>query len=248
MLMELLSSVDPEMFGRAQGLRRNMRSLAHALEASGVLRGEALWSLELAAMLAQIGSITIPPFVAVKVRQGGVLTEAEQAMWQKVPEISYALLRNIPRLEPVAEIVRFQHKHYGGGGIPADSDAGESIPYGARMLKVLLDLADIEARHFTRPGAFALMRANSERYDPKILDAARLCLTEDKAALPEAPSVALPLKSLVPGHVLVEDIQSAEGKILLTAGRCLTDLLLQKLRNYAAVVSIQEPICVRLTR
>ncbi len=246
MLMELLASVDPELFERAQALRRNMRALAAAQVASGCLSREELWPLELAALLARIGSVTVPPFVAAKVRQGEPLTEAEGKMWQRIPETSYALLRNIPRLEPVAEIVRFQHKHY--SGVPEGQPVGEGIPRGARMLKVLLDLSDIEARNVSRPGAFTLMLRQGGRYDPQILAAARQCLAEDEQAAPETPSASIPLGKLAPGHVVAEDIQTVDGKVLLTAGRRLTDVLVEKLHNYAAVVSIREPICVRLGR
>lgn len=116
------------------------------------------------------------------------------------------------------------------------------------MLQVLLDLADIEARHYTRPGAFAQIQRRPERYDPHILAAARLCLVEAEAAILELASVGVPLKSLVSGHVLAADIHTCDGKVLLTAGWRMTDVLLEKLRNYAAVVSIQEPICVQLAQ
>jgi response regulator RpfG family c-di-GMP phosphodiesterase len=246
MLLELLASVDPEMVAQAQALRGNIRLLAAGLVADGSLAHTDLWPLELAALLAQIGSVTVPPFIVGKVRSGTPLFEAEQKIWQRVPETGYGLLRNIPRLEPVARIVRFQNKHYDGSGFPADGPAGEAIPYGARMLKVLLDLADIEARHVSRRGAFTLMLRQAPRYDPHILAAARLCLHEPATPDP-APEAgfSLPLSRLTSGHVLVQDIVTADGKVLLQAGRQITDVLLETLHNYAAVVSIKEPLCVR---
>lgn len=244
MLVEILSSVDPVLFGRAQALRQSMRTLAAALLADGKLMREELWPLELAALLAEIGAVTIPPFVIDKVRRGGTLTEDEQKIWNRVPETGYTLLRNIPRLEPVAEIVRFQRKHYDGGGVPLGLPSGELIPLGARMLKVLLDMADGEARYISRRGTLALMLRQAHCYDPQILAAARLCLGEDKSAAPETPSVAVALNRLAAGHVLAEDLRAADGKVLLTAGRKLTDVLLEWLHNYAAVARIQEPICI----
>jgi len=246
MLMEILATVDPEMFGRAQALRRNMRALAGALLAAGVLTRKDLWPLELAALLSQIGSVTVPAFVANKVRWGEPLTETEHKMWQQVPETGYTFLHNIPRLEPVAEIVRYQQKQYDGGGVPAGALAGESIPRGARMLKVLLDLADIEARNVSRAGAFTLMQRQGHRYDPQILAHARQSLTEDKPAVPASPSFPMALSKLVPGHILAEDLCSADGKVLLAAGKQLTGVLLEKLRNYAAVAPVADPVSVRL--
>jgi len=248
MLIEILSSVDPALFGRAQALRQSMRTLAAALLADGKLTREELWPLELAALLAEIGAVTIPPFVIDKVRRGATLTEDEQKIWNRVPETGYTLLRNIPRLEPVAEIVRFQRKHYDGGGVPLGLLSGALIPQGARMLKVLLDMAEVEAGNISRRGALALMLRQAQRYDPQILAAVRQCLGEDKQAAPKAPSVAVALNRLATGHVLAKDILTADGKVLLTAGRKLTDVLLERLHNYAAVVSIQEPICIYYAR
>ncbi len=246
MLMEILATVDPDLFGRAQALRLNMRALAGALRATGLVAPTDLWPLELAALLARVGSVTVPPFIVGKARQGQALSEAELKMWQRVPETGYALLRNIPRLEPVAEIVRFQHKHFDGGGVPDGPISGELIPLGARMLKVLLDLAEIEAGHVARAGAFALMQRQAHRYDPQMLAAARQCLIQAEPPPQEIPSISIPLKSLAPGHVLAEDIQTVEGKTLLTAGRRLTEMLLERLHNYAALAEIKEPICVRM--
>lgn len=245
MLTEILAMVDPELFGRANALRQNMRGLIGHLRASGLLAREDRWSLELAALLARIGSVTIPSFIVEKVRQGAPLTETEQQMWQRVPETGYSLLLNIPRLDPVAQIVRFQHKHFDGGGVPDGPVCGKMIPQGARMLKVLLDLAEIENRKVSRAGAFALMQRQGGRYDPEILTAARECLMEAEPVLPETPSVALPMKGLTTGHVLVEDIQTVDGKVLLTAGRRLTEMLLERLHNYSTIAQIQEPIRVR---
>ena len=245
MLMEILATVDPDLFGRAQALRLNMRALADALSASGLVAPSDFWPLELAALLARVGTVTVPPHVAGKARQGQALTEAESKIWQRVPETSYTLLRNIPRLEPVAQIVRFQHKHFDGGGVPDGPVCGALIPLGARMLKVLLDLAEIEAGRVPRPAAFTLMQRQAKRYDPEVLAAARLSLIEADPPPPELPSIPIPFRRLAAGHVLAEDIQTVEGKSLVTSGRQITDVLLEKLHNYAALAEIREPVCVR---
>lgn len=246
MLMEILAAVDPDLFGRAQALRLNMRALADALGAAGLVAPSDLWPLELAALLARVGTVTVPPNVAGKARQGQALTEAEAKMWNRVPETGYTLLRNIPRLEPVAQIVRFQHKHFDGDGVPDGPVCGALIPLGARMLKVLLDLAEIEAGRVARPAAFTLMQRQAKRYDPEVLAAARLCLIQAEPPPPEVSSIAIPFRSLAPGHILAEDIRTVEGKSLLAAGRQITTVLMERLHNYAAIAEIKEPLCVRV--
>lgn len=247
-LMEILSLVDPEMFGRAQALRQNMRLLAMEMRSSGASsEKDDVWTLELAAMLAQIGAVTLPSFLIAKIRQGAALNQAEQQLWQRVPEISFNLLRNIPRLEPVAQIVCYQQKQFDGGGVPEDVLSGQAIPRGARMLKILLDLADLEVGKVSRTGAFGMMQRQAGRYDPDILAAARRCLQSAEQAAPEPPAVSVSLKTLRGGQVLTRDIVTLDGKVLLTSGRRLTEVFLEKLQNYAALVGIKEPIYVQAT-
>jgi len=76
------------------------------------------------------------------------------------------LLANIPRLEAVARIVLYQHKHYDGSGLPADAIRGEDIPIGARILKVLMDLLELEAQKMPKAAALALMQQRQGWYDP----------------------------------------------------------------------------------
>ena len=139
MLMEILAVVNPEVFGRAQTLRTHMRTLAEALALPGI------WKLELAALLSQIGMVTLPTTVLRKIQTRQTLTDAEAVLVQRVPEIGHNLIVKIPRLEPVAEAVRYARKRFDGSGTPDDDLAGEEIPVGARLLRVLTDLAEIQA-------------------------------------------------------------------------------------------------------
>ena len=72
------------------------------------------WEIHLAVMLAPIGYVTIPPETLVRSRSGQPLSEVEQQMLAHVPETAARLLANIPRLEGVARIVRYQDKCFDG--------------------------------------------------------------------------------------------------------------------------------------
>src|ERR1039458_7436990 len=105
-------------------------------------RSENSWEFEMAAMLSQIGTVTIPPALIEKSRAGQELTKVEQDILARVPKTGADLLANIPRLESVARIVLYQQKHYDGSGFPVNFVRGEDIPIGARILKVLIDLLE----------------------------------------------------------------------------------------------------------
>ncbi len=243
MLMDILAMVDPHLFGRAQTLRGYMRSLAQTLQVGEV------WKMELAATLAQVGLVTIPPVVVLKARAGHTLSDSEHEMLERVPEISHNLLINIPRLEPVARIVLYQSKHFDGSGFPRDSISGYDIPLGARMLKVLSDLRDLEESGITRRRAFEVMRKRDGWYDPRVLEAAVVTFVgvSETQRQTEAPALAVSVRGLRVGHLLASDVYTADGKLLISAGHRVSEALLERIRNFAEVTGIREPLYVEVT-
>lgn len=245
MLVEMLGLIDHDLFGRAQALRQNMKALTDALQASNHLEpDQEIWTLDLAALLAQIGVVAVPPIIVCKVRAGVALTDEEQRAWLRVPEIGCNLLRKIPRLEPVANIIRCQKKNFDGAGAPEGEIAGTAIPQGARMLKVLIDLADLEAGNVSRAGALAMLNRRPADYDPTILAAVARLFTSAPAVGRTSATATVSLKDLICSHVLAGDIQTLDSRVVVTAGQQLTEVLLERVNNYAALAGIKEPILI----
>ena len=194
MRMEI-AGLNPEVFGRAQTLRAQMRTLAEALGLGGI------WKLELAALLSQIGMVTLPTTVLRKIQTRQTLTDAEALLAQRVPEIGHNLIVEIPRLEPVAEAVRYARKRFDGAGTPDDDLTGEEIPVGARLLRVLADLAEIQASGVPLSNAFGMMQRREGVYDPKILETAQSCFAPARKSAPAAcpGGVAVPAAHLCSG-------------------------------------------------
>jgi response regulator RpfG family c-di-GMP phosphodiesterase len=240
LLTDILSMTDPQAFGRAQRLREEVRAVAAWFKAPQT------WELELGAMLSEIGHVAIPPQVLGKARNGDPLSVVEQDMIARAPALGAELLANIPRLETVAEIVRYQHKNFDGAGFPADRTQGENIPIGARILRVLSDLIDFEAKGKPRGRALQAMQQEPGRYDPKVLEAVASCFDVYLESTGAAQSRPKPFKDLAVGDVLVADLRTIDGTLLVTRGNCITALLLQKLVNFAELSGIEEPVHVRV--
>jgi response regulator RpfG family c-di-GMP phosphodiesterase len=241
-LTEILSLVDPEAFGRADSLRGDIRLLARQLKVADA------WELEVAAMLAQIGYVTIPPVVTLKAKTGRPLSDVESDMLQRVPEIGSMLLANIPRLESVAHIVLYINKRFDGTGFPPDSTKGETIPLGSRILRFLFDLADLEHRGNTRLPALAMLGSQSGHYDTQVIEAANACLNHPAASAKcTAPVIkSLPFAKLRAGQILRSDIKTGEGQLLIAAGNTITAPMLERLSNFSRITNIEEPILVEL--
>lgn len=240
LMMEILSMVEPESFGRAQKLREYMKSFIQTATLA------QSWELELAAMVSQIGWVTVPAPLRQKAKTGAVLIPAEQSILMRVPEVGFKLLTNIPRLEGVCRIVRYQDKNFDGTGFPQDNVAGENIPLGARILRVLISLLHLEEMAIPKAQALEMMQKRKGCYDARILDAvfARfdIYLSRSSSSLPTMQK--LRVKDLQVGQVLLSNVMNNDDIMIVPAGTAITSTLLERLHNFAELSGVKEPIYI----
>jgi response regulator RpfG family c-di-GMP phosphodiesterase len=237
-LTDVLSMTDPKSGGVVQKLREYVKAFA---ESHNI---EKPWELELAGMLSQIGYASIPVPVLYKWRGGLNLTYAEKLMVERAPEIGASLIAKIPRLENVARIVLYQNKNFDGSGFPDDSVAAQEIPAGSRILKVLLELIQHEAKGETIASALAAMQSEPQRYDPQVLASISMgfdVFIPQTGAAAEATSLLIHLKDLKVGQTIAQDVESSDGSVIATAGTRVNDMVLVTLNNFARLGGVREP-------
>ncbi|MBI5904800.1 MAG: HD domain-containing protein [Deltaproteobacteria bacterium] len=98
----------------------------------GIKDGEPWESLEMGALLHDVGKIGVPDGILLK--KGG-LTDEERDVVRRHPELGASLLRRIPFLSGAREIVQAHHEKYDGSGYPRGL-RGDAIPIGARIFAV----------------------------------------------------------------------------------------------------------------
>jgi putative nucleotidyltransferase with HDIG domain len=106
--------------------------LAVAVAAELELELEAVRSVELGAVLHDIGKVRVPESILNK---RGPLTEEEWAVMKTHPVVGEHILRPIRSLQAILPIVRHHHERWDGGGYP-DGLTGHAIPLGARIVAV----------------------------------------------------------------------------------------------------------------
>jgi len=111
---------------------REIAEMALDLGRTFRLGSRRLRQLEYAAILHDIGKIGIPSAILTK---PGPLDADERAVVEKHTIIGHNLLKDIPFLARVAEIVRAGHERWDGGGYP-DRLSAEQIPLEARIIFV----------------------------------------------------------------------------------------------------------------
>lgn len=239
-LMEILSLSDPASFGRGQAVRDQAKPVALALQI------KSLWELELAAMLCPIGCVSLPAELIQKARQELTLTGAEKDAFARMPQVGCDLLSKIPRLESVARIVLYQNKNFDGTGFPMDSVKGEEIPVEARIIRALTDLTRLEGKKIAKFKALEQMQQQQGVYDLKVLEAISKCneLTVQSDTTAKIP-LALDFPDLRAGYVLAADIVTKQDILIVGAGTKITPLILERLRNFAALSGLKLPIHVQ---
>lgn len=234
-LAELLALSSPAAFGRAMRTKLVVTDLARALELQDV------WQLEIAAMLSQIGGVSLPDSTAEKLYRGVELSEKERVMVDRMPAIADQLLANIPRLETVREIIQHQHDPFVAAR-PNPTRNGVP-PIGSRLLRVAVDLDILEARGETRTVALATLRGRTGAYDPAVLEAlGGISHVEKNSSLIRE----LTLDEVRPGMVLAQDVTTRTGLLLLARGQEVTVGMLEKIRNFSPSMGVREPILARV--
>ncbi len=232
-LVDILSLANPLAFGRATRVRKSVEQLMTHFEI------RERWPVEVAAMLSQIGCVTLPSATLEKLYKGEALTVAEQEMVNRMPAVAEKCLSNIPRIESVREILRqsgiqFVQAKHRSTAVPEGD-----MPWGARALKVALDFDLLEAGGNPAEQPMAVMRGREGWYDPRILEAfaAMRGNSQEKTLMLERA-----VKDVTVGMVFGEDLKSGKGLLLIARGQEVTPALLERMRNFSAELAIREPV------
>jgi len=233
-MTDLLSMANPEAFGRSLRIRRYVAEIASKLMVPSI------WQMETAAMLSQIGWFLLPAHTMQRLYDGKNLSPDEAKTLAMNPMISADLLNNIPRMEAVAEIILYQEKHYDGSGQPEDKRRGNAIPLGARILKVALDFDLLEVKGVTRGMALAEMEGRHGWYDPEVLQA-----MEKVIGIEKNYQVREAACSELRAHmILAEDLCASKGQLLISKGRELNEVALNRLKHFYQNSGVREPVRV----
>lgn len=240
-LLDVLSLSDPAAFGQACRVRKWMEQFVRHM------KFPHSWEFIMMAMLSTIGQVAIPREIMDRFRAGKTLTQVEAEIVSRMPETARKLIQNIPRLKSVADAVFYQAKGFDGAGFPGyEIISGQAIPLGARILRILNELAACSDAPMPTKKAFDKLRANSGPYDPFLLS--EICiffLNNDNSDEEEKrQTVEVPCSMLNVGDILVSDLETSAGHLFLASGFTITQLHVEHIRNLSKVSPLKEPVKV----
>jgi CheY-like chemotaxis protein len=228
-LVDVLAMVQPVAFGRSGRLKRM------ALELSADLGRTDYWQLETAALLSQLGYLSLPHELVERYYAGAKLTPEEKASLQEVPKAAKRLLGNIPRLDQVLHILDVLES-------PADAQARlpEDVGLGARILSLVLDYDMLVTQGSSEKDAVDTLKARGPRYDQKMLE---VLARRVGAAITTDEIKELPLSNVLLGMVLLKEVRTEQGALLVPQGFEVTASFLERMRNFAPAI-LNEPVKV----
>ncbi len=234
-LSELLGIVHPLAFSSGGRIKKIVVHIAE------ILRLPGLWQYEIAALMSQIGFISIPAEVLKKHYRSLELTPEEQDMIRACPEIASTMLEKIPRLENVTHMIALQQMRYDEYSEDILQTEYDEVVKGAQILKAAIDF-DIRIFKESNPqDAIQWMRKQKGAYNPEILEILSTTPIERNER-----TMTVRVKDMIPGMIPVEDVFARNGTLIIPQGQAITPALLQGLKNYAAQAGIVEPITVEL--
>ncbi|NJB67813.1 response regulator RpfG family c-di-GMP phosphodiesterase [Desulfobaculum xiamenense] len=236
-LSDVIGLTRPDVFGQISRIMPLVRKLSILMD------DPQPWMTETAAMLCLLGFITLPEKLVRRVNLGRTLTSEEYAMFAGHAEVASRLVMRIPRMEEVGRIIAYQDKFYDGRGLPQDAVAGDLIPLGARILKVLLDFDRAVESGMNRPEALTALGGRHGWYDPRIVSTLGSMVKDEGQYCVKTVN----MDALQESMVLAEDIMLERGGKLvrvLARGQEMSRVTIAYLRKYQQNFSMSSKVRV----
>jgi HD-GYP domain-containing protein (c-di-GMP phosphodiesterase class II) len=243
-MVDLLSASNPEIFIQSSRLRDLARKLATEIKVADT------WEVELAALLCRIGCVTVPHETLKKWMQGFVLDDSEMDMIQAIPRVGEDLVKNLPRLQNVAEGIGSQNLNYVNLSRKSGIPTGNQIPLIGRILKIVIDFDRFYEIHQDTALATEEMTNNSTRYDPNLLPTYLEKVVNELDGPNKLTGTGLQgerkvaIEDIEPGMVITRDIFDRNRRLIVARGTMITDVLRVRLKNFFNYQSITSPLFV----
>lgn len=218
-LTDVLAITNPVAFGRANRVKRLAIELADAFDC------RQFWQLEAAAMLSQLGYLSLTQALVEKLYDGEQLTTAEKTLAASVPDVTSSLLENIPRLEPVIQILTAQN--WSDEQIARLGDG--SVGLGTRILGLTLEFDALTTQGHAPEVAIQSLRRRAARFGADLIER---FAQQVGGGTGLAEARELPLRSVTVGMVIMQDVRTQLGTLLVPRGYEVTSAFLERIPNF----------------
>jgi response regulator RpfG family c-di-GMP phosphodiesterase len=221
-LTDVLSAASPEAFGRSMRIARYVRHLVAKSKLSSP------WRFEVAAMLSQLGCVTLDADLIKSSYLGDHLTPEDRARFGAHPEVARALLANIPRLEPIGWMISQQLvTGIGQGADKLQPNRPDDIVLGAEILKLAVAFDNLRMKGLSDEDAIARLHDRRREFGPGLIEA----LAEMKRQSAQMELRKILVSDLTTGMILQQEVKTQAGMLVIPKGLEITPALLSKIDN-----------------
>ena len=232
-LVDVLGIVNPIAFGRGSRIKRLAMQMA---EQAGL---PARWELEAAALLSQIGYVSLPVELVEKAVTGGALNADEILLLGETPKVTQGILGRIPRLENVAAILAYANR--------PDASKRPQDPEVAANATVLLNVLEFDSLTSRGEGAETAIATLRARFGPKN-EAMLAHLAALQGATAKGPQLReIRLREVSPGMILMDDLRTDLGTLLVSRGYEISQSFIDRMRNFGPGL-LEERVRVQVLR
>jgi CheY-like chemotaxis protein len=216
-LGDVLAIANPIAFGRVSRIQEL------ALAVAKQMKLPEQWPIEFASLASQLGHIALPERTLRRLYAGKSLSPEESVQVAHSAQVAEGILKRIPRLGPVADIL----SSLATDRISDASRATESI--GAEILRVVSAFEAVERTTASRDAAVHRLRAQVARFDPEVVQA----LTESLGLeLAEGETIEVPIGRVCVDMIVAEDVCTRSGALLVPKGYRVSESFVARLRNF----------------
>lgn len=232
-MVHILVSIMERRNGEEEGSSERLARLAKEFGEFSGLEGQQIQDLYYAALLKNIGKVSLPDSVLNK--SIAQMTRAEKMDYARFTINGQTMLMLLEPLQNSSTIIRSHMELYNGKGFP-DKLSGDAIPKEARILRIVTDFVEIQREYnflgetLTSEDARSYMlKMAGQRYDRELVDIFMEVLEDfDEGVVSDMERI--PIQDARIGMTLVGSLISPAGMVLLSEGTVLTERHVEKLQ------------------
>lgn len=239
LLTHLISYINPHAANQTERVRKLGKAVLNLLPDLSV---EERWTITRALDLFNLGIAVLPSWIQVSLNKDGLHALERFPAARAHNLLAAELLKDIPRFEDVARVIKYQSKDYNGAGEPVtEIIQGTNLPLGSRLLHILIDLDNQSTEHFKGKDVLQSMLNYPKKYDVELI---RLML--EGANSQKEKIKLLPVDELQEGMIVEEDVIAENRQVLLHAHSQITAASCKILKQWRDYGYINGTIKVRL--
>ena len=242
--IDLLSSIVESKRQYHRGHAKRVAEISVFIAKSFGLPDETVRHIEVAALLHEIGQLSVPDDVVSKLP--AAYSDRERDLMVYHPVKGAKLLENFSGFKEIATIIAHIHERVDGKGVP-NGLRKKAIPLGSKIIAVASFFDDLLIEN--EKGSYDKFVEKIEEnigilFDASVVHRLRKYIQEH-LIIGDEKSIAIGIFNLKPGMVLAAPIYTTKGAKLVQTGIELTETSIDQIARYSKIDPLEETVFIK---